>query len=87
MIVDALVRAMDRRDDVFQMLEDSRTRTKQDVGLVSCWVWESWAAGLSLTCRLEDSPETTVRGSLPGQKNLDKSCLMAAEDPCLLVLR
>jgi hypothetical protein len=28
----------------------------------------------------EDSPETSVRRSLPVQKNLDQSCVMAAED-------
>ena len=80
MIVEALVQAMDRRDEVFQVIDDS-----EDVdeairrAWVNCWAWEKCPAGQSLTCRSEDSPETSVRPSLPMRENLDQSCSMGAE--------
>lgn len=65
MVLEVLVQAMGRRDEVFQVIEDSEDMDEQSVGSVSCWVWESWAAGQSSTSRLEDSPGTSVRQSLP----------------------
>jgi hypothetical protein len=80
MILDALVQAMDRRDEVFQIIEESEDVDEARRRVGQLLVSESCPARQSSTCRLEDSPETSVRPSLPVQKNLDQSCLMAAED-------
>ena len=55
-------------------------RTRQFVGLVSCWVWTNSGAGWSWPCSLEGSRGTSVRPSLPRPRDSDQSCRMAAED-------
>lgn len=81
MVVDAVVRAIDRRGEVFQVIEDSEdANERQSVGLVSWWVWTNSGAGWSWTRSLEGSRETSVRPSLPRQRASDQSCRMAAEE-------
>ena len=45
MILEALVRAMDRREEVFQVVEDSEDADKASRRGVNSWTWEHWAAG------------------------------------------
>ncbi|WP_236783060.1 hypothetical protein [Arthrobacter sp. QXT-31] len=75
MILDALVQAMDRRDEVFQMIEDSEDSDEAIRRVGQLLGVGELAAGQSSTCRLEDSPVASAGPSLPVQQNLDCSCL------------